>query len=68
MRRYSEGVQFDVMERMSPPHRQSVAQISQELGNHQASLYSWRKSWRLQGKVVAWDVEDARTPYLLLTL
>jgi transposase-like protein len=32
---------------MSPPHRQSVAQISQELGIHQATLYNWRTSWRL---------------------
>ena len=31
MRRYSEAVQADVRRRMSPPHRQSVAQISQEL-------------------------------------
>jgi transposase-like protein len=31
---------------MSPPHRQSVAQISQELGIHQATLYYWKKSWR----------------------
>ena len=37
---------------MSPPHRQSVAQISQELGVHQATLYNWRKLWRLQGEVV----------------
>jgi hypothetical protein len=29
-----------------------VAQISQELGIHQATLYNWRKSWRLQGEVV----------------
>ncbi|NBQ21986.1 MAG: hypothetical protein EBU30_10145, partial [Synechococcaceae bacterium WB6_3B_236] len=47
MRRYSEAVQSDVRRRMSPPHRQSVAQISQELGIHQATLYNWRKSWRL---------------------
>jgi transposase-like protein len=50
MRRYSEAVQSDVRRRMSPPHRQSVAQISQELGIHQATLYNWRKSWRLQGR------------------
>ena len=28
MRRYSEAVKADVRRRMSPPHRQSVAQIS----------------------------------------
>ena len=42
MRRYSEAVQADVRKRMSPPHRQGVAQISQELGIHQATLYNWR--------------------------
>ena len=52
MRRYSEAVKADVRRRMSPPHRQSVAQISAELGIHVASLYNWRKAWRLQGEVV----------------
>jgi len=37
---------------MSPPKRQSVAQISAELGIHVVILYNWRKAWRLQGKVV----------------
>ena len=32
MRRYSEAVKADVRRRMSPPHRQSVARISEELG------------------------------------
>ncbi len=32
MRRYSEAVKADVRRRMSPPMRQSVAQISAELG------------------------------------
>ena len=43
---------------MSPPHRQSVAQISQDLGIHQATLYNWRKSWRLQGEVVPASEKD----------
>ena len=43
---------------MSPPHRQSLAQISQELGIHQATLYNWRKSWRLQGEVVSASEKD----------
>ena len=52
MRRYSEAVKADVRRRMSPPMRQSVAQISAELGIHVVTLYNWRKSWRLQGEVV----------------
>ena len=52
MRRYSEAVKADVRMRMSPPHRQGVAQISAELGIHVVTLYNWRKTWRLQGEVV----------------
>jgi transposase-like protein len=43
MRRYSEAVKTDVRRRMSPPHRQNVAQISAELGIHVVTLYNWRK-------------------------
>ena len=52
MRRYSEAVKADVRRRMSPPHRQSVARISEELGIHVITLYKWRKAWRLQGEVL----------------
>jgi len=52
MRRYSEADKADVRRRMCPPHRQSVAWISEELGIHLATLYNWRKAWRLQGGVV----------------
>jgi hypothetical protein len=34
MRPYSEAVKADVRRRMSPPHRQSVTEIAQELGTH----------------------------------
>ena len=43
---------------MSPPHRQSVAQISAELGIHVVTLYNWRKTWRLQGEVVPASEKD----------
>ena len=52
MRRYSEAVKADVRKRMSPPQRQIVARISEELGIHVMTLYKWRKAWRLQGEVV----------------
>ncbi|QEY31233.1 hypothetical protein EVJ50_02180 [Synechococcus sp. RSCCF101] len=52
MRCYSEAVKADVKRRMSPPERQSVARISEELGIHVVTLYNWRKAWRLQGEVV----------------
>ncbi len=58
MRRYSEAVKADVRKRMSPPQRQSVAQISAELGIHVVTLYNWRKAWRLQGEVVPASEKD----------
>jgi transposase-like protein len=51
MRRYSEAVKVDVGRRMCPPHRESVALISEELGFHVVTLYIWRKAWRIQREV-----------------
>ena len=72
MRRYSEAVKADVRRRMHPPHRQSVARISEELGIHVMTLYNWRKAWRLQGEVVpasekepeGWNAADKFTVVL----
>ena len=58
MRRYSEAVKVDVRWRMSPPHRQSVARISEDLGIPVITLYKWRKAWRLQGEVVPASEKD----------
>jgi transposase-like protein len=50
MRHHSEAVKKAyVRRRMSPPQRQSVAQISAELGIHVVTLYNWRNAYRLQG-------------------
>ena len=38
--------------RMSPPHRQSEARISEEVGTIVISLYKWKKVWQLQVAVV----------------
>ncbi len=43
---------------MSPPHPQSVAYFSEELGIHVITLYKWRKAWRLQGEVVPASQKD----------
>jgi transposase-like protein len=37
---------------MSPSGRQSVTRISEETGIHIATLYAWRKGYRLEGDVV----------------
>ena len=58
MRPYSEAVKADVRRRMSPPQRQSVARIAEELGIHVITLYKWRKAWRLQGEVVPASEKD----------
>jgi transposase-like protein len=58
MRRSSAAVTAEVRRRMGPPHRQSVAQIFQELGIHVITLYKWRKAWRLQGEVVHASQKD----------
>jgi transposase-like protein len=43
---------------MSPPQRQSVAQISAELGIHVVTLYSWKKAWQLEGQMVHASQKD----------
>ena len=58
MRGYSEALKTDVRRRMSPPHRQSVARISEELGIHMITLCKWRTTWRLQGEVVLASEKD----------
>lgn len=58
MRRYSEAVKADVRRRISPPQRQSVAQISAELGIHVVTSYNWRKAWRLKGEAVPVSEKD----------
>lgn len=42
MRRYGEAVKADVRRRMSLLMRQSVSQISAELGIRVVTLYNWR--------------------------
>jgi hypothetical protein len=52
MPRYSEDIKVHVHRRMIPPHLQSLAANSLELGIHLNTPYKWRKIWRLQGYVV----------------
>ena len=57
---------------MSPPMRQSVARISEELGIYVITLYKWRKTWRLEGEVMpasekkpeGWNTSDKFTVVL----
>jgi transposase len=52
MHPFIEAVKADVRRRMGSPHRQNVAEISQQLRNHEITLYKWRNTWRQQGVVV----------------
>jgi hypothetical protein len=58
MRRYSEAVKADVRRRMSPPHRQSVAQISAELAGliQSVSQVLWPElpAWGLVGGIASY--------------
>ena len=58
MRRLSETVKADVRRRMSLLARQSVTQISKELGIHIDTLFAGRKTWRLLGEKVAASEKD----------
>jgi len=58
MHRYSEVVKADVRRRISPAMRQSVVRISEELGIHLVTLYTWRNGWRFQGEVVPASVKE----------
>jgi transposase-like protein len=58
MRRYSEAFQADLRKRLSTPDRQSVAQISQELGIYWAKIHNWRKLSQLQGEMVPASEKD----------
>ena len=50
MCRYSESVKADVSRRISPPQRQSLALISDQLRIHVVTRYNWRQA-RLFGYV-----------------
>jgi transposase-like protein len=60
MRRYSEAVKADVRRRMGPPHRQSLAAISQELGIHVITLYKWLARYRSRGHTSLADRRSVR--------
>ena len=58
MRGYSEAVQPDVRRRISPSHRQSVAQIYQELGIHQATSTTGGRAGSCRLEVVPVSEKD----------
>lgn len=47
--RYTKEQKAKIVERMMPPKNESVAQLAQELGISDATLYKWRKEAREAG-------------------
>jgi len=53
MARYSKELQRTVLERMRPPHSESVAALSEEFGVPTATLYTWRSKALSRGELVS---------------
>ena len=41
-----------ILKKMLPPHNQSIAEIAQEEGLSEATLYNWRKALRDSGDLM----------------
>ena len=41
-----------IRQRMSPPNRESVAEIARATGITSQTLYNWRSQWKKQGQLV----------------
>ncbi|MFN9546211.1 MAG: transposase [Cyanobacteriota bacterium] len=42
----------EIRQRMSPPNRESVAEIARSTGVNAQTLYSWRHRWKQEGLLV----------------
>ena len=49
---YDATVRDAIRKRMSPPNRESVAQIARDTGITTQTLYNWRLKWQKQGQLV----------------
>ena len=46
---YDPALREAVRLRMSPPNRESVAQIARDTGITRQTIYNWRSQWQKQG-------------------
>lgn len=51
-RPYGPAVREQVLQRMSPPNRESVAEIARSTGIAVPTIYSWRHQWQKEGQLV----------------
>jgi transposase-like protein len=49
---YDAALREAVRLRMSPPNRESVAEIARDTGITAQTIYSWRNRWKKQGQLV----------------
>ena len=49
---YDAALREAVRLRMSPPNRESVAEIARDTGITAQTIYSWRSQWQKQGQLV----------------
>ncbi len=49
---YDDALRDAVRIRMSPPNRESVAQIARDTGITAQTIYKWRSQWQKQGQLV----------------
>ncbi len=49
---YDPELRAEIRQRMSPPNRESVAEIARSTGVNAQTLYSWRQRWKQEGQLV----------------
>ena len=49
---YDQAVRAEIRKRMSPPNRETVAEIARSTGITTQTLYNWRGQWQKQGQLV----------------
>jgi transposase-like protein len=49
---YDSALRDQIRQRMSPPNRESVAEIARSTGIAAPTLYSWRLRWKLERQLV----------------
>jgi len=49
---YDQAMRAEIRNRMSPPNRESVAQIARDTGITTQTLYNWRSQWQKEGQLV----------------
>ena len=49
---YDPAIREAIRLRMSPPNRESVAEIARDTGITPQTIYNWRSQWQKQGQLV----------------